>query len=87
MPNATITADTDQPADVLRDLAPEITLNPVVILYDIDNARQFFIRQIISLCVGLDLGLGNHLASRRRTNPVKITQRVFDTLLTGNINT
>tara|TARA_Y100000746_G_scaffold230895_1_gene243422 strand:+ start:1302 stop:1748 length:447 start_codon:yes stop_codon:yes gene_type:complete len=79
------TADLNLAFDVLGYIAPEITLNGVVVINEVSDFDNFFIGKIANSCRSADVESFTNIRRTSATDAVDIGQSNFHSFLSGNI--
>ena len=79
--------DLDQTADVLRNLAAEITLDTVVVLDESRDRVDLVLSNVVGLLHRVDVHRRKHVIGALRPNTVDIAEREANVLLARNIHT
>ena len=82
-----ITTDVHQHLDVLTELATKVTLDLVAALDDLSKLDGFAFAELFRLGSGIDPRLLANLARERASDSKNISQRYFDSLVTGQVHT
>ena len=72
MPQSTIAADLNESLNVEADFLPEIALHFVLSIYDLANATQFIIGEILDPGIWIDAGLDQNPPAQTGTNAIDI---------------
>jgi hypothetical protein len=87
VPDTPITTNTGKTANVLRHFTVQVTFDNVFILEQVHDAAQFIVSKVVGLLARIDSGFLNDLRGPPRTDAINVPQRVFDSLVTGDIYT
>jgi len=87
MADAAVRVDGGQPADVLGDLAAEVTLNRVAILDDLQNGRDVRLSQITGFGHRVNLGPAANFIGAGSADAVDVRKRDVGVFVVGNVYT
>ena len=86
MAEALVAADLYLPLDVLRNLAPKVTLDLVVRIDELADSKDLGIREITNLCVVVDVERFEDLIRPRSSDPEDIGETDLDPLVPREVN-
>src|SRR5215831_19348751 len=87
VPQAAIAVDVDQPLDVHRHFTAEIALDDHLLLDDVTQPGDLFVRELIHARIRVDARARDNVPGRRRPDAIDVRKRDFHSLLARDIHT
>src|SRR3990172_12300005 len=87
MPKPPVTSDIGKPLDAHRDLTPQVSLNPVILVDQCPDLYEVSILQILHPDIGIHPGLLQYLLGQRPSDTEYSRQPYLDALVFRQVNT
>jgi hypothetical protein len=87
MPQSPVTLNFLKTFDIHLHFAPQVTLNHVVLVYDLTQSCDFILGQVPDTCIRVHLSLAQHLLASATPNSIDISQGNLYTLIAWQVNT
>jgi hypothetical protein len=87
MPEAPVRADINMAFNAVRQVATEVALDSVRLIYNPPQTDNFFICQRIRFLTGLNSSIGKNFQGRCPANPIDVRETDFNAFISRQLNT